>query len=349
MKVSKWQKVALAAAIFGVFIGIAWAAKVSDDAVAFWLTTLKFLAIAFTGIFGAMGLLTESRDKEGNITVWGRRALTGIIVSVFVSALTQAFDVLKQTNDSAAQLKKQALLLNEINRTINPLQPNDLFVTVKLLIPTDQPLMKSYISRLDGYPPTYPAKSNNLYFYPTDAQAPQKSEPSEYDIWRFISSKDIGLKFYLKQPAPPIADMGRWPDPDLELLADGTLTPEGKLLNAQASLGKAWYPTASFVYDKKTGFLEYRLTNLKSKFYVDKGTMPSLLDFPGAFVVAYLTHTHQGLSKTDDSDPPNLSFELTSVEMKLSTNRRLTLTNFQPRVDAGNRRFILTVPTTSRW
>ncbi len=350
MGMTRWQIAGGSAAGLVIIIAIAWAAFVSEDAVTFLLTALKFLAIAFTGIFGAMGLLTESRDKEGHITVWGRRALTGLIISVLLSALTQAFEVLKQNNDAAAQIKKQTVVLNEINRTLNPLPPDDLVVSFKISVAASQPLMQSYANRLNGYPPSYPSKSKTrLDFFTSDEQAPLKSDGSEFEIWKFFASKVVGLRIYAHPPIPPASGSAKWPEPDLQFYGDATLKGDWRgLLFAPATVGKPFYANSGFTYDKATGILEYHVANLKPKYMHDNGTLRSTLDFPGAFVVVSFTHANQG-RPLEDTDPETLDFSLASLELKLSTNRKLVSTNFQKRTDGPVRTFTTTIPKDLHW
>jgi hypothetical protein len=46
---------------------------------------LKITSVVATGLFGAMALLTTSKDGQGKITKWGRVALIGIVLSVSFS------------------------------------------------------------------------------------------------------------------------------------------------------------------------------------------------------------------------------------------------------------------------
>ncbi len=56
------------------------------------LVALKFAALIIGGIFSAIGLLTDYRDKKGAVTRWGKIALFGIVLSTIVAAGTQAIE-----------------------------------------------------------------------------------------------------------------------------------------------------------------------------------------------------------------------------------------------------------------
>lgn len=63
------------------------------------IATIKFLAIAVTGIFGILGLLTKYRDQEDRLTRWGQVALWGIVASTVIALASQELDFLKQARD----------------------------------------------------------------------------------------------------------------------------------------------------------------------------------------------------------------------------------------------------------
>jgi hypothetical protein len=50
------------------------------------LGVLKFGAIAIGSISGLIGTLTETKDKSGNPTSWGKRIVTLIVLSGVVAA-----------------------------------------------------------------------------------------------------------------------------------------------------------------------------------------------------------------------------------------------------------------------
>src|SRR5579871_4763331 len=63
----------------------------------------KAIAVALTGVFGVLGLLTNYKDKEtGRITVWGKVNLVGIVLSATMGVLSQLIDA-QHKIDSARQ------------------------------------------------------------------------------------------------------------------------------------------------------------------------------------------------------------------------------------------------------
>jgi hypothetical protein len=58
----------------------------------------KAIAIALTGLFGIMGLLTSYKDKEtGRITGWGKINLAGILLSATMGVASQLVDAQRKT------------------------------------------------------------------------------------------------------------------------------------------------------------------------------------------------------------------------------------------------------------
>lgn len=58
----------------------------------------KAIAIALTGLFGIMGLLTSYKDKEtGRITGWGKINLVGILLSATMGVASQLVDAQRKT------------------------------------------------------------------------------------------------------------------------------------------------------------------------------------------------------------------------------------------------------------
>jgi hypothetical protein len=61
---------------------------------------LKEVAIILTGLFGMLGLLTNFRDENKKVTVWGKLSLAGVLISTAIAAFTQYMD----TNDDLRKL-----------------------------------------------------------------------------------------------------------------------------------------------------------------------------------------------------------------------------------------------------
>lgn len=113
------------------------------------LIVLKFLALLSAGIWGVVSLRVDYRDKEGKITLWGRRALIGVIASTLVAAITQGIEYYGGQKSSREAAERNYQLLNEISRAVYPLSPaKDMFVSASATIPlTDTSLFK-YKKRL---------------------------------------------------------------------------------------------------------------------------------------------------------------------------------------------------------
>jgi len=46
---------------------------------------LKAVSMLASGVFGLIGVLTNSRDKDGRMTKWGKIIIVGILLSVTLS------------------------------------------------------------------------------------------------------------------------------------------------------------------------------------------------------------------------------------------------------------------------
>jgi hypothetical protein len=93
------------------------------------LIVLKFAALITGGIFAAIGLLTDYRDKEGKVTKWGKIALFGIVLSTVIGAGTQAVETYRDReaglkNDAANRKSEEQTqkVLGELRRAIYPLR-----------------------------------------------------------------------------------------------------------------------------------------------------------------------------------------------------------------------------------
>src|SRR2546426_11614604 len=80
------------------------------------LAALKIAAILVTGIFGAIGLKVDFKDKDNRITDWGRRALIGAVISTVIATIAQGLESAAQKSDSDKAQARSALLLNQILR-----------------------------------------------------------------------------------------------------------------------------------------------------------------------------------------------------------------------------------------
>lgn len=119
------------------------------------LIALKFAALIVGGVFAAIGLLTDYRDKTGRVTKWGKTALFGIILSTIIGAGSQAVESYRDrmavlANDAANRKSEEQtqVVLGQIKRAIYPLRD---IILVKAIIeyPTNTPSMLAALKSVD--------------------------------------------------------------------------------------------------------------------------------------------------------------------------------------------------------
>jgi hypothetical protein len=119
------------------------------------LNLTKVIGTVLTGAFGLLGLLTEFRDSvTKKITRWGRYALIGILASTSTALISQVLEFSKATRDAQAatrlaqaQITKSNAILNEVERTLKPLQ--DVRISYWLQVPVNDPALLAYRKRLE--------------------------------------------------------------------------------------------------------------------------------------------------------------------------------------------------------
>jgi hypothetical protein len=75
-----------------------------------WATVLKTFSIVATGLFGALGLSTEFKNKDtGRVTKWGKLALGGIVVTAALSLALLKQEAETEAKKQADQAKQAAL------------------------------------------------------------------------------------------------------------------------------------------------------------------------------------------------------------------------------------------------
>jgi hypothetical protein len=111
------------------------------------LNILKLLGLVLTGAFGILGLLTEFRDdKTKKITKWGKVALFGIFLSTALSFVSQVLEARKSAKQAQDQLARSNEILNNLNRSLNPL--TNVRVTYWIKVPLDAPELQAFRERL---------------------------------------------------------------------------------------------------------------------------------------------------------------------------------------------------------
>jgi hypothetical protein len=86
------------------------------------LIVLKFAALITGGVFAAIGLLTDYRDKHGTVTKWGKIALFGIVLCTIIGAGTQAVESYRERQHTLANEVANREVLREVRRAVFPLR-----------------------------------------------------------------------------------------------------------------------------------------------------------------------------------------------------------------------------------
>ncbi|MDN3687443.1 hypothetical protein [Cyclobacterium jeungdonense] len=117
------------------------------------LIILKYLGIVISGFFGAYGLITDFKDKQGKITNAGKRALVIILVSSAISIIAQTVEIyLNSAKEKAAseaalkELQQNSKILYNIDRTLNLIA--DVSVSYVITVDTTDTKIKSYHEKL---------------------------------------------------------------------------------------------------------------------------------------------------------------------------------------------------------
>lgn len=111
------------------------------------LAALKFVGIFLTGVFGLLPLLFDYRDKKRNLTLWGKMALCGVLVSSLVSAGAQYLELVGARADAEAAIERNNALLGQISRSLNLIK--DVRLNGCIDTPTSNSLLSSYVARVD--------------------------------------------------------------------------------------------------------------------------------------------------------------------------------------------------------
>ena len=159
------------------------------------LSICKFISIALTGFFGVLALVRPYRDKEGQLTNSGRVALSGVVVSFIIAALSQSLELQRaQRQALGAQMKTQGdlarfeRLLHEVQRT-SPLTT----ITLRLVVEhvpngvrdaTAKALGAAQASTLD---PEFVDRLEHYNAGPDDARALIQSEMNKRAVQPFIN------------------------------------------------------------------------------------------------------------------------------------------------------------------
>jgi hypothetical protein len=127
---------------------------------AWFVPTLKFAAIFISGVSGILALSVDFKDKDNNITVWGRRAVYMVVISFVVSAAMQAIEIYQDHQKDVADNQKTQNILYNINRQLYNIDEKDISFDVTATLNINNKLFKPYYSRLQAFYRSLLAKPN---------------------------------------------------------------------------------------------------------------------------------------------------------------------------------------------
>ena len=112
-----------------------------------FVTVWKIIAIALTGFFGILGLITEFKDKgTGQITKWGRLSLLGIVVSTVGGAAAQLKESSDQEVARANSARQSLAILENIQRSLS--QIDEPIASMQFYILCNKEEFKAYCDEL---------------------------------------------------------------------------------------------------------------------------------------------------------------------------------------------------------
>jgi hypothetical protein len=185
-----------------------------------------------TGVWAVIGLQVDFKDKDGQITKWGRRALVWSAVSVLVAVGAQVFETLNKRREDELSAEKTRIVLNEIRRAVYPVQ--SVFVTSNLIVPREA--LPGYAEKLEKAIKDI-ADRQLLHSDDADVEDNGAGEPTKISVskeFRFYPEKrtlerallvDVGLEFrFYKSPIDTDSVRSRFelPRADFEFLVRPT-------------------------------------------------------------------------------------------------------------------------------
>jgi hypothetical protein len=96
---------------------------INDNAMGDLLSILKFTALFLSGVFSLCALLGTNRDENGHLTLWGKIAISGVVISTLIAATSQALEFKTSHAQQLAAAVKNTELLKEISRAVYPIKP----------------------------------------------------------------------------------------------------------------------------------------------------------------------------------------------------------------------------------
>lgn len=187
-----------------------------------FLSALKFAAILSTGIWGIVGLLVSYKDKEGRITVWGRRALIGAVLSTIIAASAQGVETYRQKLSAERErerakedFRRTQRLLFEIRRGLYPIKDIKAHASAEIRIEASE--LRGYLERLRKSRASLVKKEggweNNTHVTLAPSLYPNREK--EKAAWRLLVDFGVELEIY-KTPLSP-SDYDKRPNPDISI------------------------------------------------------------------------------------------------------------------------------------
>ena len=110
---------------------------------------LKIISFLIASLSGLTGLLYKFRDENDKITFHGKLLLILIFTSTVVGFISIFIEEKKSANEAKEQLTQTLKIINEFNRTQNPIEFIKLHYWVE--IPQDNEEIKTYTKKIDSY------------------------------------------------------------------------------------------------------------------------------------------------------------------------------------------------------
>jgi hypothetical protein len=116
---SKWQgawkkRLGLWVAIVSLFVSVGYSiariAPFLSDSVLFWLKLFSFVV---TAVFGVVGIVSDFKDKNGNLTVLGKLNLAGLVLAAIMGVIVQKIESDNTAKATAEEKKSFEKLLGQ--------------------------------------------------------------------------------------------------------------------------------------------------------------------------------------------------------------------------------------------
>jgi hypothetical protein len=261
------------------------------------ISVCKFTSITLTGVFGVLALARPYRDKEGQLTRWGRIALRGAIVSFVIAALSQSLEMRRAAVQSLAaqakteeELERFSRLLHEIQRTSHPI--DEIRVGFEVELPIRHAALQDVVARLDAafaslrpLPGTERdaalARMAGTYFFDSYGESgepllavdyrsplmPQEGTPAA----AMVRTRILLFELYVDAATAARTIRGSGGMPDLSFIADFNAIRDPSSL--------------SLLYGQRTHSVRQSVGDVREILRTQNGRLVSTLDLPGATMI----------------------------------------------------------------